>query len=127
MAAGVAELIVGIAQDPTFGPVIAVGLGGTLTELFRDIALGIPPLSRRLAIDLLDQLRAEALLDGYRGSPPADREAVIDLLLKVSRIAPDDNILELDLNPILVGAKGHGCVAVDNRVVLRDFCRRPTE
>jgi acyl-CoA synthetase (NDP forming) len=120
MVSGVAELIVGIAQDPTFGPVVAVGLGGILTELFEDVAIGIPPLSRADASALLGQVRASVLLDGYRGQSRADREAVIDLIVTVSRIAIDGKVLELDLNPVIVRAQGEGCVIVDNRVVLRE-------
>lgn len=118
MISGVAELIVGIARDPTFGPVVAVGLGGILTELLGDIALGIPPLSRAEAADLLNQLRGAALLDGYRGRPSADREAILDLIVCVSEIAAEGQIAELDLNPVIVGARGEGCIVVDNRVVL---------
>jgi len=118
MVTGIAELIIGIGDDPTFGPVIAVGIGGTLTELFEDIAIGVAPLSRSDAFSLLASLRASALLDGFRGSPLADKDAVVDVILAVSRIALDGMVKELDLNPVIVRELGSGCIIVDNRVVL---------
>jgi acyl-CoA synthetase (NDP forming) len=117
MARGVAEMIVGITDDPTFGPVVVVGFGGTLTELFKDIAVGVPPLSRADAEELISTLRSAALLAGYRGSEPADRNALVDLVLGVARIAADGKVKELDLNPVIVGPVGAGCVVVDNRVI----------
>jgi acyl-CoA synthetase (NDP forming) len=119
MKKGIVELIVGLSRDPTFGPVVAVGLGGTLAELIDDVVLGIPPLTRPQATEMLEAMRAAHLLAGYRGAPAADRGSVVDLLLKVSRLAEDDDLLELDLNPVLVGPAGTGCSVVDNRVVLR--------
>jgi acyl-CoA synthetase (NDP forming) len=124
MARGALELIVGLSRDPTFGPVVAVGLGGTLTELIDDVVLGIPPLSRGQATEMLQAMRGAALLAGYRGSPVVDRESVVELLLKVAKLASDENLLEMDLNPVLVGTVGEGCVVVDNRVVL---CSAPAE
>lgn len=118
MVTGIAELIIGIGDDPTFGPVIVVGLGGTLTELFEDIAIGVAPLSRNDALSLLASLRASALLDGFRGTPLADKDAVVDVILAVSRIALDGMVKELDLNPVIVRERGSGCIIVDNRVVL---------
>jgi acyl-CoA synthetase (NDP forming) len=117
MARGVVEMLVGITDDPTFGRVVVVGFGGTLTELFEDIAVGVPPLSRVDAEELVSGLRSSALLAGYRGSAPADRDALLDLVLTVARIATDGKVKELDLNPVIVGPAGAGCVVVDNRVI----------
>lgn len=125
MVRGLVELIIGIAEDRTFGPVVAVGLGGTLTELFEDIAIGIPPLTRDDAFDLLGETRALRLLEGFRGSPSADKDAVIEVILAASRIALDGEVSELDLNPVVVLERGSGCVIVDNRVVRGDRAVAP--
>ncbi len=119
MRKGVVELIIGLSRDPTFGPVVAVGLGGTLAELLDDVVLGIPPLSRLQASEMLEAMRTAELLEGYRGATAVDRASVVELLLEVSRLADDDNLIELDLNPVVVGPIGEGCTVVDNRVVLR--------
>ena len=126
MTKGVVELIVGLSRDPTFGPVVAVGLGGTLAELIDDVVLGIPPLSRLLATEMLEGMRAAPLLAGYRDSPAVDRASVVELLLEVSALAADENLLEMDLNPVLVGAEGEGCTIVDNRLVLRSAPIEPS-
>ncbi|NLD55126.1 MAG: GNAT family N-acetyltransferase, partial [Burkholderiaceae bacterium] len=97
----------------------AVGLGGTLAELLDDVVLGIPPLSRLQASEMLEAMRSAELLDGYRGAPAVDRASVVDLLPEVSRLADDENLIELDFNPVVVGPIGEGCTVVDNRVVLR--------
>ena len=97
------EMIVGITTDPTFGPVVLVGTGGTLAEVLGDVAVGLPPLSYGDAGRLIDRLRGRRLLDGFRGSPPADAKALADLLVHVSRVATayGDRIAELDLNPVV--------------------------
>jgi acyl-CoA synthetase (NDP forming) len=103
---GGVELIVGLSRDPTFGPVIAVGLGGVFAELYDDIALGLPPLDAAMVDGLLDQLKAAPLLDGYRGRGAVDRKAVVEAVLAVSRLAEDDRIAELDVNPLIATAEG---------------------
>lgn len=125
MVRGLVELIVGIAEDRTFGPVVAVGLGGTLTEFFEDIAIRIPPLTRDDALDLLGETRTLRLLEGFRGNPPADKDAVVEVILAASRIALDGEVSELDLNPVIVLKRGAGCVIVDNRVVRGDRAAAP--
>ena len=112
------ELIVGIATDPVFGPVIMFGEGGTAVELRKDSAVGLPPLNEQLASDLIAQTQVGALLAGYRGHPPVDRHALVNVLRKVSQMACDLPALrELDINPLLADAQG--AIALDARVRVR--------
>lgn len=111
------ELIIGLADDPTFGPVVVFGSGGTAVEVVDDKALALPPLDLKLAGDLIDRTRVSRLLRGYRNVPPADRQALELMLVKVAQLAADlPEVRELDLNPVLADASG--AVAVDARVVI---------
>ena len=109
------EIILGIKRDPLFGPVVVCGFGGVLVELLKDVAIGIPPISRQQAHNLLQALRGWPLLTGLRGKPPADVDALCDAVVAVSTLAVDlgEQLLALDINPLVVHAKGHGVVAVD--------------
>jgi acyl-CoA synthetase (NDP forming) len=101
------ELIAGIKQDPTFGPVVLAGAGGVLTELLRDSAVRIAPFSRDEAQDMLAELKISRMLAGYRGSAALDREAVAELLVGLSRLAVRyPAIGELDFNPVFVRQQG---------------------
>jgi acetyltransferase len=112
------ELIVGIASDPVFGPVVLFGEGGTAVELRKDRAVGLPPLNERLAQDLIAQTHVGALLAGYRGHPPVDERALVGAMLKVSQMACDlPALAELDINPLLADADG--VLALDARVRVR--------
>lgn len=109
------ELIVGIGDDPTFGPVIAVGAGGKAVEVLDDRVLGLPPLDDDLAYDMVARTRIAELMAGYRDVPPADIDAVIRVLNSVSTIAAElPDIAELDINPLVVGPDG--VVALDARI-----------
>ncbi|HPV08893.1 MAG TPA: acetate--CoA ligase family protein, partial [Aggregatilineales bacterium] len=113
------EVIVGVVRDPQFGPLVMAGLGGTHVELQRDVAFELAPLTREQANDLLDRTAAGRLLGGFRGAPPADREAVVDTILRLAQIALDwPLIAEIEINPLIVQAEGGGAVAVDARVRL---------
>jgi acetyltransferase len=117
MAPPGAELIAGIQRDPQFGPVVIVGLGGILAEVLDDISLRLAPVSTEEALAMLVELRGAAVLDGVRGGPAVDREAVAALLVTLGRLAvarPD--VREVDLNPVIAGARG--ALAVDALVVL---------
>jgi acetate---CoA ligase (ADP-forming) len=115
MHAGAVELIVGANRDPVFGPLIMFGTGGTFVEVVRDVAFRVAPLKRIDARDLIESIRAQKVLDGFRGGPAVDRDALIQILLRVSRLLIDfPEISELDLNPLLAGPTG--VVAVDARV-----------
>ncbi len=112
------ELIVGIADDPIFGPVILFGAGGTAVEVLRDRAVALPPLNAVLAQDLISRTRVARLLAGYRDRAPADAEALIASLLQVSQLACDlPEVAEMDINPLL--ADDHGVIALDARVRVR--------
>ena len=115
---GAQELIVGIATDAVFGPVLLLGEGGVAVELRKDHAVALPPLNANLAQDLITRSRLAPLLAGYRGRPPADLQALLATLLKVSQLASDlPWLAELDINPLLVDE--HGVLALDARVRLR--------
>ncbi len=112
------ELIVGIADDPTFGPIVAFGCGGTAVEVIDDKALGLPPLDLKLARDLIARTRISKVLAGYRDVPAADLEAIALVLVKVAQLAADfPEIGGLDINPLL--ADHGGVIAVDARVAVR--------
>ncbi len=112
------ELIIGAKKDPVFGPVLMVGVGGIAAELFQDRALGLPPLNERLALHMLQSLRAWPLLVGYRGRKPvADVDCLVESLLRVSRLLSDfPEISELDANPVLVRDKQ--LIALDARIIV---------
>lgn len=111
------ELIAGLADDPTFGPVIVFGRGGTAVEVINDKALALPPLDMNLAADLVARTRVSRVLAAYRDVPAADLEAVKLTLVKLSHLAADlPEVRELDLNPLL--ADRDGVIAVDARVAI---------
>lgn len=112
---GAHELIVGLSEDPTFGPVILFGQGGTAVEVVRDQALALPPLNAILARDLIDRTRVARLLKGYRNRPPSDVNAVIKVILALQDIAIDlPEVKELDVNPLW--ADDQGVLALDARI-----------
>ncbi|MES9812346.1 MAG: GNAT family N-acetyltransferase [Candidatus Thiodiazotropha sp.] len=119
------ELLIGIVRDPVFGPVISFGSGGTAVEVMGDSAIALPPLNRSLASDLIDRTKAAKLLNQFRHMPPANREALIDVLLRVSTMACElPWIHEMDINPLIVDDQG--AVAVDARIRV-DFPRPSTD
>jgi acetyltransferase len=105
MAQGEVELVIGLKRDATFGPVVMVGLGGVLIEVFRDVVFRAAPVTGAEALRMLDELKSRALLDGVRGRPPVDKQAVARMISAVSRFgaAADPRLAELDLNPVLAG------------------------
>jgi acetate---CoA ligase (ADP-forming) len=115
MIRGGAELLAGVVQDPVFGPLVAFGAGGVFAELIGEAQFRLAPLTDLDAQELVRDGKAGALVRGYRGAPPADAGALVDLLLRLSKLAADHpEIAELDLNPVL--ALPDGAVAVDARV-----------
>ncbi|MFS2219031.1 GNAT family N-acetyltransferase [Telluria sp. Tellsp104] len=109
------ELIVGISTDPVFGPVVLFGQGGVAVEVTADQAVGLPPLNRVLAADLVGRTRAARLLAGFRAQPRADMDALYDVLVRVGQLASDlPELAELDINPLLADAAG--VVALDARM-----------
>ncbi len=115
MAPSGVELIVGVVNDHSFGPVLACGAGGTTAELVKDVAVRITPLSPIDAHEMIRSLKTFPLLDGYRGAPPCDVGAIEDVLARVSALVEaHPEIVELDCNPLIVGPEG--AVIVDARV-----------
>ncbi len=111
------EALVGVTTDPTFGPLVVCGMGGVLVEMLKDVSFRLTPVSDVDAEEMIAKLRSSALLNGYRGSPPGDRQALIEVLLRVSalvELVPE--LRELDLNPVKVLEPGRGAVAVDGRL-----------
>jgi acyl-CoA synthetase (NDP forming) len=118
MIRGGAELLAGVVQDPVFGPLVACGPGGVMAELIGDAQFRLAPLTDVDAIELVSSGKAGRLVAGYRQTPPADADALADVLLRLSELANrHPEIAELDLNPV-IGLES-GCVAVDARVRLR--------
>ena len=113
------EMFLGAKRDVNFGPIVMVGSGGILAEVVRDVAVRVSPINREDAEEMLQETKAVKLLDGFRGSPPADKKALIDLLLLISGILLEhDDIVELDLNPVFVHPENQGLTIVDARIVL---------
>ena len=117
MISGGVETIIGITDDPLFGPLVAFGLGGIHVEVLADVRFRIAPLTDRDANDLVHGIRGFKLLEGFRGHAPADLDALRELLLRVSRLADEvPEIAELDLNPVIALSPGNGCRIVDARI-----------
>ncbi len=113
------ETIVGVTEDPSFGPLIMFGMGGIYAELFRDVTFRIHPLTDVDAREMVRSVNAYHLLEGWRGAKPCDTRAIEELLLRVSQIVEDlPQIAELDLNPVKVMDRDKGYVVVDARVSL---------
>ena len=118
MARGDVELVIGLKRDPTFGPVVMVGLGGVLIEVFKDVVFRAAPVTEGEALRMLDALKSRVMLDGVRGKPPVDIQALARMVSAVSRFgaAAGPRLAELDLNPVLAGPQG--ATAVDWLMVL---------
>lgn len=112
------EIILGMSRDPQFGPVLACGPGGILVELLDEAVLSLPPLTPSQALELIQQTKAWPLLQGFRGSPPADIPALIEIIVRLSQLAVEqvETVHFLDLNPVIVLPAGQGAFAVDCRV-----------
>ncbi|HIP96000.1 MAG TPA: CoA-binding protein [Anaerolineae bacterium] len=119
MVTGGREVIVGMNRDPQFGPLMMFGLGGIYVEALKDVTFRVAPFSRQEAQEMINGIRSIQLLRGVRGEPPADMEAIIDTLLRMSQLVTEfPEIVEFDINPLIVYEKGRGVVGVDMRLVL---------
>jgi len=111
------EVIIGLIRDPQFGPTVMFGLGGVFVEVFKDVSFRVAPLTERDAYEMIEEIKGKALLEGYRGTQPADKKAIADAMIKVGQIGLDiPEIKEMDLNPIM--AYPSGIKVVDARVIL---------
>lgn len=111
------ELILGVKFDPVFGQVLMFGLGGVLTEVFRDVSFRVCPVSKADAYDMIGDLRGKVLLSGYRGSPVVDVDLLASLIVDLSKVAVSNDVIELDVNPLIVSSRGF--FIVDARVMLK--------
>ena len=120
MLTGGVELVVGVKRDPQVGPVLLVGMGGVLVEILRDTAFALAPVGMMEARLMLERLKGFKLLQGYRGAPPADLDAVCEAIVRISEFAADfaDEIDEIDVNPLL--ARPEGAIALDALIVSRE-------
>ncbi|MBI3808356.1 MAG: acetate--CoA ligase family protein [Nitrospirae bacterium] len=117
MLSGGVEVMVGMTRDPLFGPLLAFGLGGIHVEILGDVQFRITPLTDRDATEMVQEIKGYRLLQGYRGQPAADVEAIEEVLLRLSRLVEEiPEISELDLNPIFALPPGQGCKIVDARI-----------
>jgi acetate---CoA ligase (ADP-forming) len=113
------EVLVGMNRDPQFGPLVTFGLGGIYVETLKDVTFRIAPFSKHEAEQMLQEIRAHALLDGVRGLPAYDKEAIVEVLLRIGQLVQDfPEIAELDINPLMVYPKNRGAIAIDMRLVL---------
>ncbi len=117
MLAGGVEVMIGMAEDPLFGPLIAFGLGGIHVEVLRDVCFRVTPVTDREAAEMVRGIRGFRLLQGYRGHPPADVPAIEESLLRVSLLVEEiPEVCEVDLNPVFALPPGQGCRIVDARI-----------
>jgi len=113
------EVIIGLKRDPQFGSLMMVGMGGTYTEIFKDITFRVAPITKEDAHQMLEELKIYKLLKGARGAKPGDIDALVDLIVKVADFSLlFTTIKEIDFNPIMVREAGKGCVIVDTRFLL---------
>jgi len=119
------EVLIGVTQDPDFGPLLVAGLGGVFVELIGDVAFRILPLTDRDAREMLREPKAHQILEGYRGGPPGDIAALENALLRVGALVEDfPEIAEMDLNPVKVAEPGCGVTVVDARIRLEPIDAR---
>ena len=122
MVSGGVEVIVGISYDDQLGPVLLFGTGGVMVEVYNDVALRHCPITRAEALDMVDQVKGSRLLKGFRGAPPADVDALADVLGRGSQMAAqlEGTLAELDINPLMVLPQGQGVKAVDALALFKE-------
>ncbi|MFC2067179.1 acetate--CoA ligase alpha subunit [Chloroflexota bacterium] len=111
------EVILGVSRDPQFGPLLMFGFGGVYVEVLKDVSFRVAPITRQDAMDMIHEIRSYPLLAGVRGEKTADIKAIVECLLRLSQLVTDfPQIMELDINPLMVGEVGEGAIAVDCRM-----------
>jgi succinyl-CoA synthetase beta subunit len=119
MEKGLAEVIVGFKRDPQVGPVVVLGVGGVLAEIYRDYALRLAPVTVETARAMIEEVKGLATIRGYRGMVRGDTEALARTVAAVSQLAAvEPTVAEAEINPLLVRPEGQGVVAVDGLIVL---------
>jgi len=123
MISGQREFVAGLIRDPQFGPCVMFGLGGIFTEALKDVTFRVAPLTKRDALEMLDEIRSTSLLGTFRGKPPVKRETFADVLVNLGRIGLEcEEIAEIDINPLIIRDNGQLLaepVAVDALIVLQ--------
>ena len=119
MEKGLAELILGYKRDPQVGPVVVLGVGGVLAEIYKDFAVRLAPVNAADADAMIEEVKGLAVIRGYRGMKKGDRQALAQAVSAFSQLAFIENIAEAEINPLLVKAEGEGIVAVDGLIVRR--------
>jgi acetate---CoA ligase (ADP-forming) len=117
MEKGLAELILGYKRDPQVGPVVVLGIGGILAEIYKDFAVRLAPVSVEHANAMIDEVKGLAVIRGYRGMPEGDRDALARTVSAFSQLAFIDRVIEAEVNPLIVKRAGEGVVAVDGLIV----------
>jgi len=121
MEKGLAEIILGYKHDPQVGPVVVLGVGGVLAEIYRDFAVRLAPVTEDEAARMIEQVKGLAVIRGYRGLPRGDTAALARAVAAFSQLAHlEPRVAEAEINPLLVRAEGQGVVAVDGLLVLTD-------
>ena len=110
------EIIVGLKKDAQFGHALMFGLGGIFVEIYKDVSFRVTPIDKKEALEMISEIKGYPILKGIRGRKPADIDAVAKVLVSVSEMAQKENIIELDINPLIVGEKG--AIAVDARAMV---------
>ncbi len=111
------ETIIGISDDPQFGPMIMFGLGGIYVEVLKDVSFRIAPISGRMAREMISEIKTSKLLKGTRGEKASDIDSIVDVLLRISQLVTDfPEIMEMDINPLFVKSQGEGSIAGDARI-----------
>ena len=115
------EAILGVTNDPLFGPAVMFGLGGIFAEVLKDVSFRLAPVTPAVARDMVEEITAYPVLAGARGRPRADVDALVDAIARLSALAVDlkDRVAELDINPLFVFAEGKGVKAADALIKLR--------
>lgn len=110
------ELIIGMKRDKTFGPVILLGLGGIFVEVLKDVSMRVAPVSKKDCYEMIDELKGKKLFEGYRNIEPINKESIVDILMKLSKLSiSEKEIVEIDFNPVMIN-KTNACV-VDARMI----------
>jgi acyl-CoA synthetase (NDP forming) len=118
---GITEVIVGLTTDPQFGPALMFGLGGIFVEIYKDVSFRVCPITEYDAREMIEEIKAYPILNGFRGRPLGDVDTLVNILLKSSKLALEfPEIDQMDLNPIIVYEKGKGCAVVDARIILKE-------
>ncbi|MBD3405855.1 MAG: acetyl-CoA synthetase [Candidatus Lokiarchaeota archaeon] len=115
------EVIVGVTKDPQFGHALMFGLGGIFVEVLKDVTFRLIPLTKVDAMEMVGEIKAAKILEGVRGQDPRDIDALVEIILKVSKMVEENpQINELDCNPTFVYSKGKGALVVDARILIGD-------